>query len=165
MATRNFARIYGIAFLLVGILGFIPGVNQMHGDAPRLAFDSFNGHLFGLFHVNLLHNLVHVLFGIWGLVASRDYGASRTYARGTGIIYVLFAVMGLVPALSTTFGLIPLEHHDVWLHLLLAVPALYFGFARPATDMPTDEYNTAGTARTGSTTGVLADDDERTAVR
>ena len=163
MSTRTFARVYGIAFLLIGIAGFIPGLNRMHeGGHPALSVDAFSGHLFGLFHVNLLHNLVHIAFGIWGLAAAGRYDSARTYARGVAITYLLFVVMGLLPErIATTFGLVPLWGHDVWLHVLLALPAAYFGFVKPATDdMRTDEYSTAGTAHTtGTTTGLLADDD------
>lgn len=37
-------------------------------------------------------------------------------------------MMGLIPGLDTTFGLVPLFGNDVWLHILLAAPAAYFGF-------------------------------------
>lgn len=149
MSTRTFARIYGIAFLFFGIAGFIPGLTHFHeGGDDRLIVDAFNGHLLGLFHVNLLHNLVHVAFGVWGLLAARRHDAARTYARGVAIVYALFVVMGLLPApISSTFGLVPLWHHDVWLHALLAVPAAYFGFVKPATEMRTDEYSSTGTPR------------------
>lgn len=85
--------------------------------------------LFGLFPVNVLHNLVHILFGAWGLVAARSLGAARTYARVVAIAYALLTIMGLIPATNTTFGLVPIYGHDVWLHALLAIVAAYFGFA------------------------------------
>jgi len=151
MTLRTFALIYGIAFLLVGIMGFIPGINQMHGNDPNLTVNSFNGHLLGLFHVNLLHNLIHVAFGIWGIAAYSSIDASRMYAKSVAVIYFLFVIMGLIPALNTVFGLVPIEHHDVWLHLLLALVAGYFGFLAPQVQesaMTTDTTNSAGTTRT-----------------
>lgn len=167
MNMRTFARFFGIVFLLVGIMGFIPPLLVQHDhaghDAP-LTVNAFEGHLLGLFHVNILHSLVHVLFGVWGLMASRSYDASRTYARGTSIIYLLLAVMGLIPGLNTMFGLVPLHGHDVWLHLVLGGIAGYFGFVKPAvTDMRTDEYGAAGTARTDA--GLLDDDAQAGTVR
>ncbi|HLL89476.1 MAG TPA: DUF4383 domain-containing protein [Tepidisphaeraceae bacterium] len=167
MATRNFARIYGIAFLLFGILGFVPGITPMHHDhsAEGLVVGGpGHGMLFGLFHVNLLHNIVHLAFGVMGLAMAGRYESARNYARIVAISYGLLTVMGLIPGLNTMFGLVPIHGNDVWLHALLALPAAYFGFVRPATEMRTDEYNAAGTTRTG-TTGVLADDDEQTATR
>ncbi|HEY0008023.1 MAG TPA: DUF4383 domain-containing protein [Tepidisphaeraceae bacterium] len=126
-----FALLYGVVFTLVGIGGFVPGMNQMHGDHPDLHVEGpGHGYLLGLFHVNVLHNLVHLAFGLWGLAAWRGgFRPSRVYARGVAIIYALFVVMGLIPGLNTVFGLVPLHGNDVWLHALLALPAAIFGFA------------------------------------
>jgi hypothetical protein len=152
MTVRNFALLFGIVFLLVGILGFVPGVNQMHEGDPNLVLNGYGtGHLLGLFHVNLLHNLVHILFGIWGLAVFRSLEGSRMYARGVAIIYLVLGVAGLIPRLNTLFGLCPIEGNDVWLHLLLAAVAAYFGFLAPMYEpgsMSTDTTNSAGTSRT-----------------
>jgi hypothetical protein len=125
---ETFARIFGIVFLIVGIGGFIPGVTQPH-DHPNLAVEAASGMELGLFPVNALHNLVHVAFGIWGLLAARSFGTARTYARVVAIAYALLAILGLIPATNTTFGLVPIYGHDIWLHALLAAVAAYFGFA------------------------------------
>ena len=129
MSVQTFARIFGIVFLLVGIAGFVPGLTVPHTH-PDVTVTSGLGLVFGLFPVNILHNLTHILFGIWGLVAARSIGGSRGYARAVAIAYALLAVMGLIAAarLYTTFGLIPLYGHDVWLHVLLAAGGAYFGF-------------------------------------
>lgn len=86
----------------------------------------------GCFPVNMLHNLVHLLFGAWGLMAARSPGGAVGYARVVAVIYALLAILGLMLAadLHTTFGLIPLYGHDIWLHALLAAGAAYFGFMR-----------------------------------
>jgi hypothetical protein len=126
MALRYFALIYGLVFLAVGIAGFIPGL------AEPAAEGTAHGLLFGLFPVNPLHNLVHIAFGLWGLAAYRSLTGARLYARSVAVIYAVLAVMGLIPGLDTTFGLVPLYGHDVWLHAVLAAVAAYFGwFARP----------------------------------
>jgi hypothetical protein len=127
--VRYFALVYGIVFLLVGIAGFVPGFVAPPEAGRDLTIATGFGRLFSLFPVNLLHNLVHVAFGIWGLAAYRSFPASRTYARAVAVIYGVLTVMGLIPVLATTFGLIPLYGHDVWLHALLAVVAAYFGWA------------------------------------
>ena len=129
MNTRTFALVWGVVFLMIAATGLVPGLLQPpHPTDPNLAVDSMHGRALGLFPVNLLHTLVHLLFGIWGLMASRSLGAAKNYARLTAIIYAVFVVMGLIPGLDTTFGLVPLHSNDVWLHILLAVPAAYFGF-------------------------------------
>lgn len=129
MNTNRFALIYGIVFLVVGVLGFVPGITAPHSH-PEVTAQSGLGLLFGLFPVNLLHNIVHILFGIWGLFAARTLGGARAYFKSVAIIYAVLGVMGLIPGLNTTFGLIPLYGHDIWLHFGLAAVAAYFGFVR-----------------------------------
>jgi hypothetical protein len=129
MNTRKFALIWGIVFLGLAATGLIPGLLQPpHAGDPDLAVDAMHGRAAGLFPVNILHTLVHAAFGIWGLLASRSWGAAKGYAKAVAIIYASFVVMGLIPGLDTTFGLVPLHGNDVWLHILLAAPAAYFGF-------------------------------------
>lgn len=125
---RTFALVYGLVFTLVGLLGFVPGLVSPPVGHPDLAIDGMHGRLLGLFPVNWLHNLIHLAFGIWGLAASRGWGASRAYARSVAVIYAVLAVMGLIPGLNTTFGLVPIHGNDIWLHALLAAGAAYFGW-------------------------------------
>ena len=70
MNARNFAMFLGVIFVFVGIAGFIPGLNRdMHMHDPNLTVtDPGHGMLLGLFHVNVLHNIVHILFGVLGIV-------------------------------------------------------------------------------------------------
>ena len=132
MRTRYFALVWGLGFLLFGVAGFIPGVTPAEPPVEHLAVDAGHGRLLGLFPVNVLNNNVHLLFGVWGIASDRSFPAARTYARSVAVIYIMFAVMGLIPVLNTTFGLVPLYGHDVWLHLFLGGVAAYFGFARAA---------------------------------
>lgn len=128
--TRYFALIAGIIYALVGVLGFVPGTHPMPADgaAPDLIVDAGYGYLLGLFPVNILHNIVHLGIGVWGIAAYRSLGGAKLFARGLTILYALLAVMGLIPVLNTTFGLIPIFGHDVWLHAVTALVAGYFGF-------------------------------------
>lgn len=132
MSVRSFALIVGIAYVAAGILGFIPGMTQPPpAHAPDLAVRTGYGYLLGLFPINFLHNLVHLGLGAWGLMAYRSLPSARAYARGLAVIYGLLAVMGFFPVLNTTFGLVPIFGHDIWLHALTALAAAYFGFAAP----------------------------------
>jgi hypothetical protein len=119
---QRVALAFGVVFLLVGVLGpFVPNGMSMEAD-PDTA-----GQLFGLFPVNLLHNLVHLAFGAWGIAASRSLGASRTYGKvGAGVYAVLVLLAFIDP---TTFGLVPIGGNDIWLHALLAAGLAYIGFA------------------------------------
>lgn len=126
--VRKFALIFGIIYLLVGISGFIPGINQPSADMPPLAVEAARGRLMGLFPVNAMHNLVHILIGILGILGSRSIGGARLFARGLAIFYGLLTILGLIPATNTLFGLAPIYSHDIWLHALSALVAAYFGF-------------------------------------
>jgi hypothetical protein len=129
MATRYFALVLGIAFLLVGVMAFIPGLVTENGHDLHVKGPG-TGYLLGLFHVNILHNAIHLLFGVWGIVAWRSFDASRMYARVVAIAYGVFAVLGILPApMNTVFGLVPIHGHDVWLHAVIAIAAAYFGWA------------------------------------
>lgn len=129
MTTRNFALVFGIVFLLIGIAGFVPQlVQEMHPEHPALTIHANSGQLFGLFPVNVLHNIVHVLFGLWGLAAFRSVAGAKFYGRGVAVIYAVLTVAGFIPGLDTLFGLVPLFGNDIWLHAALALVAAYFGW-------------------------------------
>lgn len=129
MNARTFALIWGIVFLLAGASGFIPRLWHPAPDHyPPLAVDSYYGDALGLFPVNVLHNIVHLAFGVWGLLAYKRWSAAKTYARSVAIIYAVLMVAGFIPGLNTMFGLVPLFGNDPWLHLFLLAPAAYFGF-------------------------------------
>lgn len=129
MSLRVMARLFGVIFLIVGIAGFIPALAPAHSH-PDVSMDSSLGLLFGLFPINTLHNVVHLIFGLWALIASSSFTASRVYFRSVAVIYALLAVMGAISAgnLYTTFGLIPLYGNDIWLHALIALASAYLGF-------------------------------------
>lgn len=141
MGVRYFALISGIIYILIGLFGFIPGMVATPGTGgPDVAVNAGYGYLLGTFPVNILHNIVHLAVGIWGLVAYRTYTGSRNYSRGLAIFYGVLAIMGLLPVLNTTFGLIPIFGNDVWLHALTALIAAYFGFKAPTpADLRTHE--------------------------
>jgi hypothetical protein len=126
MSTRTFALVFGIVFILVGIAGFVPALlRPADGGAMVMGGHSM---LLGLFPVNPVHNAVHLLFGLWGVAASRSAGGALLYARGVAILYALLAIAGLIPATQDGFGLVPLYGKDVWLHAALALVAAYFGW-------------------------------------
>jgi hypothetical protein len=133
MRTRYFALALGLVFLVIGILGFVPGLLSPPPAEPALLMDTGYGVLFGLFPVNFLHNLVHLAFGVWGVVVWRSFPASRVYARSVAIIYAVLAVMGLFPGIDTVFGIVPIFSHDIWLHAAIAIVAAYFGYAAVTT--------------------------------
>ncbi len=114
--VQRFAQIFGWGFVLVAVLGFFTSGGSMEAD-PATA-----PHLLGLFPVNLLHNLVHLLFGVWGIAAARSVAASRTYTLVGGAAYLGLAVIGLIA--PSLFGIMPIGGNDVWLHVLLGAGLL-----------------------------------------
>jgi hypothetical protein len=136
MTSQNFSRVIGILFLAVGVLGFLPALKSPPSPtAPQLAMEGGYGLLLGLFPVNWIHNLVHLGIGMAGLRSSQSISDSRRFARALAFFYGGLAVMGLIPVLNSTFGLIPLFGHDVWLHAATAAVASYFGFGQRAERM------------------------------
>ena len=116
------ARLFSIVFLLVGILGFIPGITT---DAPGdFAGEDSDAELLGIFRVSILHNLVHLLFGIVGLALSRTWDGARTFLIGGGVVYLLLWILGLVGGGAW----IPSNDADHWLHFVLGVVLLGAGF-------------------------------------
>lgn len=151
MSTRTFALVMGIILLVSGIAGFVPGLVHESQPAPTAptaqpAADAAYGYLFGLFPTNALHNIFHLLWGVFGLIAYRSFSGARTFARVTAVVYAVLTVLGFIPGLNTLFGLIPLYGHDVWLHALITIAAAYFGFA--ATTIDTERPVTASEAGT-----------------
>jgi len=118
--VKRVAMLFGIVFLLVGILGFtvVGGMNM--GDAANAP------KLLGLFPVNVLHNFVHLLFGVLGLAAARSFSGAQLYCKAGGVIYLVLALLGVID--PTTFGLIPIGGNDIWLHALLGLVLAGVGF-------------------------------------
>ena len=131
MNTGMMATVFGVVFVLVGVVGFFPSPPPMH--APPLTLEHGLGLALGLLPINTLHNIVHLIFGVLGIAAGRGVLlAARGYFQLVAIAYGLLAVLGLIPATETAFGLVPIWGYDVWLHAALAAVAAYFGFVAPA---------------------------------
>ncbi|QBQ55786.1 DUF4383 domain-containing protein [Nitrosococcus wardiae] len=129
--VKKFALIYGITYAILGVLGFVPGLVTAPETATHLAAETAHGRLLGIFPVNLWHNLVHLGIGVWGIVAAKGFDASVLYARANAVLFGLLAILGLIPATNTLFGLVPLHGNDIWLHLVNTALAGYFGFGPP----------------------------------
>jgi hypothetical protein len=84
----------------------------------------------GIFPVNLLHNIVHLLSGLWGLAAARSWGSAKSFFVWGGVIYAALTVLAFVS--PSGFGLVPLAGPDIALHCLVAIVMLGIGLtAKP----------------------------------
>ena len=127
---QKVAAATGVVFLLVGILGFIPGITTNYDTLGFIGHDS-EAALLGIFQVNILHNIVHLLFGVWGLAAARGVGASRSFLLYGGIIYLVLWIYGLIIDLDSALNFVNLNTADNWLHLGLGVGMVGLALAVP----------------------------------
>lgn len=122
---KKLAILFGAVFLLVGILGFFPAFTPVGENGER--------HLLGLFEVNTVHNIVHVLSGAAALIAGLVSGyASRLYFKIFGAVYALVTLVGMVS--GSALGLFHVNGPDNFLHLALAIALLAIGFGTPVSD-------------------------------
>ena len=122
------ATVVGGTFLLVGVLGFIPGITTDY-DSMTFAGHESNAQLLGIFQVSILHNIVHLLFGIAGLVLATTWNGARAFLIGGGAIYLVLWIYGLVIDHQSAANFVPLDDADNWLHLILGAGMIVLGLA------------------------------------
>ncbi|MFJ4626831.1 DUF4383 domain-containing protein [Streptomyces sp. NPDC088847] len=124
--VQTAALLVGTVFLLVGILGFIPGVTAHYGDM-RFASHESGAKLLGIFQVSVLHNLVHLAFGVAGLAVARAVTGARTYLMAGGAIYLVLWLYGLFIGHGSSANFVPLNTADNWLHFVLGIGMIALG--------------------------------------
>jgi hypothetical protein len=112
----------GLVFLLVGILGFIPGITTHYSDLAFAGHDS-GAKLLGIFQTSVLHNLIHIAFGV-GILMARTPEGARTYLIGGGVAYLAVWLIGVIGGLDW----LPVNAADNWLHIVLGVGMIALGF-------------------------------------
>jgi hypothetical protein len=125
-AVRNAAKAVGAVFLLVGVLGFVPGITTDY-DTMQFAGHESDAQLLGIFEVSVLHNIVHLLFGVAGLALGRSTRAATTYLIGGGVIYLLLALYGAVIEHDSDANFVPVNNADDLLHLVLGIGMIGLG--------------------------------------
>ncbi|MHB1086960.1 MAG: DUF4383 domain-containing protein [Minisyncoccota bacterium] len=122
--AKKLALAVGVILTAVGVLGFVPGVT------------SADGLLLGIFEVDTMHNVVHILTGVLALLAAMGSGAyGGLYFKVFGVVYALVAALGLAMG-SPILGLISANMADHVLHIALAAVFLYAGFGMKSESAP-----------------------------
>lgn len=121
------ALIVGVAFLLVGIAGFIPGITTGYDTMQFIGHES-HAMLLGVFQVSILHNIVHLVFGVLGVLMARTAPQARLFLLVGGIVYLVLWVYGLVIDHESAANFVPLNTADNWLHLALGVAMVGLSF-------------------------------------
>lgn len=114
------AQVVGAVFLLVGVLGFIPGITTNY-ESLGFAGHGSEALLLGIFQVSILHNIVHLLFGAAGIAMSRTPGQAKQYLLYGGVIYLVLWLYGLLVGHDTPANFVPVNNADNWLHLILGL--------------------------------------------
>jgi hypothetical protein len=127
-AARKAAAVVGTVFLLLGVLGFIPGISD-HYDRLASASHHSQAALLGAFNVSVMRNLAHLAFGVIGIGSARSITAAQFYLVGGGLAYVMLFTYGVVIDYSSAADYMPVNTADSWLHLGLGAGTLALGIA------------------------------------
>ena len=126
--VQTLAALVGATFLIVGIAGFIPGItSHLYGGLDFAGHDS-QAKLLHVFQTSWLHNIVHLAFGIAGLMLARTWAGARTYLIGGGVIYLALWLYGLIVGQDSGANFVPMNTADDWLHFLLGLGMIGLGF-------------------------------------
>jgi hypothetical protein len=120
--VQSLAALVGVVFVVVGILGFIPGITTHYGDL------GFAGHgsgakLIGLFRTSVLLNLVHIAFGV-GIFMAKTAEGARTFLVVGGVVHLVVWLVGVIGGLDW----LPVNAADNWLHFVFGLGMVGLGF-------------------------------------
>jgi len=121
------AALVSIVFLLVGVAGFIPGITANY-SALRFAGHHSEAQLFGYFQISVLHNVVHLLFGVAGLLLARTALGARNFLLYGGLAYAVLFFYGILIEYQSSANVVPFDDADNALHFALAVGMLVLSF-------------------------------------
>ena len=110
------------------MLGFIPGITTNY-DTLQFASHHSGALLLGLFQVSVLHNIVHLLFGVAGLALAlaRTIRGAKNYLIVGGIIYLVLFIYGLAVPMESAANFVPLNTADDILHVVLGLGMIALG--------------------------------------
>jgi hypothetical protein len=126
--VQRAAQLMGVVFLLVGVLGFIPGITTDYGSMEFASHES-GAELLGVFQISVLHNLVHLAYGLVGLALARTAAGAYSYLLVGGAVYLVLWVYGLIVGHDSDANFVPLNTADDWLHFALGIAMIGLALA------------------------------------
>jgi hypothetical protein len=132
-AVQLTATVVAGVFLLVGVLGFIPGITTDYDQLSFAGHDSM-AMLLGVFMVSVLHNIVHLLFGVAGLAAARTPRGAKLFLVVGGVVYLVLWLYGLLIDHGSDANFVPVNTADNWLHLGLGIGMIALGLLTSRTE-------------------------------
>lgn len=125
--VQNAGMGVGILLVVVGILGFIPGVTTRYSELMFLGPDS-HAMFLGLFQVSMLLNIVQLAIGATGWAMSRTEHGARNFLLGAGALYIVLAIFGLSVGVASAANFLSFNMADNWTHLVLGVAMIAGGW-------------------------------------
>lgn len=126
-SVQKGAALVGIVFLVVGVAGFIPGITTNYSQLMFASPES-DAQLLGLFQVSVLHNAVHLLFGVAGLVLAKTPLRARNYLLYGGLVYFLLFFYGVLIEYQSSANFVPFDDADNFLHVTLGIGMVTLSF-------------------------------------
>lgn len=128
MTARTFAALGGGFYLVLGVMGFVPAMWERPPSGPALSIRVFHAGVLGLFAVNIMLSMLHLVIGLWGVMAANNRYSALMFARAGAAVFAILGIAGLIPIteVKTAYGTLPLYGYNAWLHLATALIALLF---------------------------------------
>ncbi len=133
MRSPGLARIVGVLLLLSAGLAFVPALSPPAPlQAEYLQWPQWYVFAFGFLPMNLAHDILHGFFGLWGLIASRNFAAAKRFCRFAFWVFAILFILGCIPITDTFFGAVPIYGWDTLVHGCLALLFAFGGYGRAA---------------------------------
>ncbi|WP_354242800.1 DUF4383 domain-containing protein [Arthrobacter sp. UYEF20] len=125
--VQNVGMGVGIVLIVVGVLGFIPGITTQYSELRFFGPDS-RAMFLNLFQVSMLLNIVQLAIGATGWVMSRNAMGARNFLMGFGLLYIVLSVFGLIVGVGSAANFLSLNTMDNWTHMVLGVAMVGAGW-------------------------------------
>jgi hypothetical protein len=125
--VQNVGMGVGILLIVVGILGFVPGITTQYSELMFLGPDS-HAMFLGLFQVSMLLNIVQLAIGATGWTMSRSELGARNFLLGAGALYIVLSIFGLSVGVDSAANFLSFNMADNWTHLVLGVVMIACGW-------------------------------------